>query len=320
MKQVARSSTRAASEVRVRARSLPRTVVRLTLLLLAPAWVAASARTAAASPKEVCIAAATDGQRTRDDGRWLEAKEQFLTCAAATCPGLVRAECARWLSDLDAKIPSVVLGAKDASGVDLTAVRVLLDGKPYVNALDGRPRQLDPGAHRLRFVGEGDLAANVDVVIRAGESARVVVAVLEPESGISGARATTAAPPASMSSASSSPPSTRDSSAPRSSYAAPMWILGGLAVTSAGAATALVVYAHDENDALSSSCSPRCTDARTSELRTSLAFANVAAVATLLSLGGLTYLIVKSATAPTTIAVVPSLSPQGAGASATLRY
>lgn len=289
-----------------------RRATTLLATMLASAWIAAPAPAHAETPKRLCIESATEGQRARDDGHWLEAKERFLVCAAASCPGLVRAECARWLAEVDAKIPTIVLGAKNAAGADLTAVRVLVDGRPFVEALDGRPRPLDPGTHRLRFEGEGDLSASLEVVVRAGESARVVVATLEGKEST---------PPPARPLVAPEPPAPR----PPPSYAAPLWVFGALTVASAAATTALVVYAHDEDDALSTQCSPRCSDAATRPLRTSLAFANVGAVAALLSLGGLGYFIVKSATAPssapaTSVAIVPVLSPSAGGAFALIRY
>ena len=267
MTPVARSSTRAASD---RAR-LRRAVVGLALLAASGAGIA----TARAEPsKQACIDAATHGQKVRDDGRWLEAKASFLTCASVACPGIVRAECARWLADIDAQLPSVVLGARTAAGADLTAVRVTMDGQPFVTELDGRPRGLDPGAHHFRFEDRGGRITTADVVVRAGESARVVVATF--------ADAAPAPAPAPA-------PSAPSSSEARSTV--PLWIAGGLTLAAAGLATAMVFYAHGEDDVVRGSCSPRCSDGALRPLRTSLAVANVAMVTSVLSLGAFGYFV-----------------------------
>ena len=273
MTPVARSSTRAASD---RAR-LRRAVVGLALLAASGAGIA----TARAEPsKQACIDAATHGQKVRDDGRWLEAKASFLTCASVACPGIVRAECARWLADIDAQLPSVVLGARSAAGADLTAVRVTMDGQPFVTELDGRPRGLDPGAHHFRFEDRGGRITAADVVVRAGESARVVVATFADA-------APEHAPPLALGPAPA--PSAPSSSEGRSTV--PLWIAGGLTLAAAGLATAMVIYAHGEDDVVRGSCSPRCSDGALRPLRTSLAVANVAMVTSVLSLGAFGYFV-----------------------------
>ena len=93
------------------------------------ALVLGSANAYGASPtKDQCIDAAEEGQGLRDKGRMILARARFLACSNAGCPGVVAKECTSWLNDIDARIPTVVLGAVDGSGGDLVEVKVSLLG------------------------------------------------------------------------------------------------------------------------------------------------------------------------------------------------
>ncbi len=137
-----------------------------------------SGGTARADVKRSCVAAADAGQTARDQGRYRVARDQFALCAREACPKLVTQTCAGWLRELDAGMPTIVLGAKDERGMDLTDVRVELDGAPLVARLDGKPIALDPGEHTVRFEREGAAPAEQHVVARAGEKNRLVVVAL----------------------------------------------------------------------------------------------------------------------------------------------
>jgi hypothetical protein len=128
--------------------------------------------------KKECLAAAERGQTERDDGRYRAARESFLTCARDTCPKVILQSCTRWLRELDQDAPTVVLGAKDAQGSDLTDVKVSFDSAPFATLLDGKPVEADAGEHVFRFEREGSVPVEQKLVLRAGERARVVTVVL----------------------------------------------------------------------------------------------------------------------------------------------
>src|SRR5580704_5018677 len=92
-------------------------VVAFTLAsgVLFPAW---------ADEKQACSDAYQLAQTLRDQHKLVKAREQLRVCAAATCPGFISKECTGWLKDVDARVPSVVLTAKDAAGADVTDARV----------------------------------------------------------------------------------------------------------------------------------------------------------------------------------------------------
>src|ERR1700678_4573205 len=88
----------------------------------------------------VCIAASTDGQTLRKQGRLLAAREEMIACARDACPPIVRSHCARWLSEVDAATPSVVVRAEDPAGADVMGARLFIDGRP--GKLDGQAVRL----------------------------------------------------------------------------------------------------------------------------------------------------------------------------------
>jgi hypothetical protein len=141
---------------------------------------AASPLARAADTKAECIAAADQGQSLRDDGKYTRAREEFATCARETCPKVVAHSCNQWLHETDEATPTVVLGAKDAAGQDLTNAQVTMDGSSFAESLDGKPVQVDPGQHLFRFTRPGSDPAQASVVLRAGEKNRVVGVTLNP--------------------------------------------------------------------------------------------------------------------------------------------
>lgn len=142
--------------------------------------LAASSLAYAGDPKIECISAADQAQQARDDGKWRAARDGFVSCSRAACPKMVAASCTKWAREIEEGMPTVVLAAKDASGADLTDVRVTIDGAPLATVLDGKPVDVDPGAHKLRFSREGSEPAEQSVVVKAGEKLRSVSVVLHP--------------------------------------------------------------------------------------------------------------------------------------------
>jgi hypothetical protein len=133
----------------------------------------------AADAKAECIAAADQGQSLRDEGKYSRARETFAKCARDACPKVVAQSCNRWLHETDEATPTVVLGARDEAGQDLTNAQVAMDGGPLAESLDGKPVQVDPGQHVFRFARPGSEPAEASVVLRAGEKNRVVGVTLK---------------------------------------------------------------------------------------------------------------------------------------------
>lgn len=125
------------------------------------------------SAKE-CIQANERAIELRDAHSLRQAREQLLVCASPSCPGEVRGECERLVVVVTNEIPSVVFAAKDGSGRDRVSVRVLVDGSPVTERLDGTPLVLDPGTHTFRFEAPGEKPVETSALVREGEKNRPI--------------------------------------------------------------------------------------------------------------------------------------------------
>jgi hypothetical protein len=117
------------------------------------------------------------------------ARAQLLVCAHAACPADVRRECTRRVSEINAAMPTVVFEAKDASGNDISAVKVSIDGQPLVERLEGTALSIDPGEHSFTFEPQapGQPAVQKKFVIREGEKERrEVIALGTPAASTAG--------------------------------------------------------------------------------------------------------------------------------------
>ena len=124
-----------------------------------------------------CIDASTAGQTQRNAGKLLESRQAMIACARDACPPIVRSHCAKWLTEVESMIPSIVVRVQDASGADAVDARVVVDGTP--SKLDGKPVLLDPGDHIVAVEGGGGLRQDAHVLLVAGEHARLVTLRLQ---------------------------------------------------------------------------------------------------------------------------------------------
>lgn len=171
---------------------------RISLIAVALAAAAASFAPAArgADPKAECIAAADRGQTDRDAGHYLRARDSFAICVRDVCPRIIVKSCTRWMGELEDAMPTVVLGAKDDAGQDLTAAHVTMDGAALTEVLDGQPIAVDPGPHVLRFEKAGSEPAEEHIVIRAGEKNREVAVTMHSAGGAPASTPSPASEPA----------------------------------------------------------------------------------------------------------------------------
>lgn len=130
-----------------------------------------------------CFAAAVDGQKLRNAGKLLAARDALIACSSAACPAEVTRDCTRWLAEVNASTPSIVFAAKDAAGADLADVRVEVDGADAGTTADGRAVPLDPGPHEAVFARPDGARAREAFVARVGDKNRTVVARFAPADG-----------------------------------------------------------------------------------------------------------------------------------------
>lgn len=233
-----------------------------TAIVLAASSLLLVSNAAAAPPKkDDCINAFDAGQRAKREGHLKQAHESLLICVQTECPAVLRSDCGDVLKQVDAAQPSIVLGASDAKGNDLTDVTVELDGAPLVTALDGRAVLVDPGQLSLVFKRPPWDPVTVDVLVKEAEKNRSVRATLGPPAPVS-------APPAATKPV---PPAPARGVV---GYAVP----GALAALGVGAlafAGVTRLGAGSDADDLKASCGPTCPQSERDALSSDLVRANV---------------------------------------------
>jgi len=207
-------------------------------LLLLGLGAALAPRAALADDKAACLDATAKGQRLRGSHMLVEAREQFRVCAAAQCPAVVQTDCARWLDEVEAAMPTVVVAAKSGAGRDLFDVKVSVDGKPLASKLDGQAVPMNAGAHTFHFEQADGTSLDQQVMIKEGEKNQAVSAVLGPAPALPAAAPGVGGPAPAAGSSSSSP------------WRTVGWVVGGAGVVGLGVGTAFgLVAIGDKNGA-----------------------------------------------------------------------
>ncbi len=190
-----------------------------------------------------CVAANEQAGPLRKAGRVREARANMLRCTAPSCPALVRDDCIKSATALEAAVPTIVFAVQDAAGNELRAVVVSMDGEPLVGKLDGTAVEVDPGEHLFRFDVAGAGSVDKPLVIREGEKnrqERILLGVTAPAGPTPPPPASPTPPPPSASLPATTPP---PSTAPASVPSAQPGGLGGQRVASlviAGAGIAAI--------------------------------------------------------------------------------
>jgi len=133
---------------------------------------------ARAADKASCLAAHESSQAERKQGRLLAAQATLAKCAEESCPGPVRADCAKWLGEVEAAVPTVVIRVVDENGKDPTSTtKGELDAHPV--ALDGLPIRVDPGKHVVVVRRADGATRTASIVVVEGEHDRVLTLTFE---------------------------------------------------------------------------------------------------------------------------------------------
>jgi hypothetical protein len=235
--------------------------MRPLLLGASLASVVLSSVVALAADRDDCFNAAEATQKLKGEKKLSAAREQVLVCSRDVCPGVVRADCAKWLTEIDAAMPTVVIRARDESGHDLIEVRVLVDGVEVKPKLDGIAIPLDPGQHKLRYEPAGKPAVEDTILAVENEKGRVLRVDLRG-GGQPATPPPIATPPR---------PTTRAGASP-----AP-WIIGGAGVASLVVFGVLEIVAQGEYSDLKNGCGATrsCTDSQVSGTQTKFVAAGI---------------------------------------------
>ncbi len=231
-----------------------------------------------------CAEQAERGQVLRDELRLVDARALLVACAQRECPGVVRASCTEWLTDVDRRIPSIVVNSKDGDGHDVTGGRLLLDGAIVAESNEARAIRVDPGPHALRYEATGFDPASEQLVLREGEGVRVVTLHLVRPAP---AARDPAPPPTTSPAPLLSPPPLASEKKPAGRAISPaVYALGGVSLAALGAFAYLGLTGASEYRDLDRQCAPHCADAQISAVRTRFLVADIALVVSLLSAGG----------------------------------
>lgn len=246
-----------------------------------------------ADEKKACFAASEKAQQLRNDGKLIAARDTLAECQKPTCPKFVQQDCAQWTSEVLKLLPSIVPAAKDPKGRDLVDVKVFLDGALVSERLDGKPIDVDPGVHQVRFEGKDTPVVEERVVARQGEQSRIVSVTLGKPA--------------------SSDPWTPPPKGEEGGSSAPVlaYVVGGLGI--AALATALVIDLGANSDAreLRDTCAPRCAQDRVDAVEQKYLIAGITAgVGGALLIGGAVLFFTHKGSKPAKASAL-RLTPRG---------
>ncbi|HVH45214.1 MAG TPA: hypothetical protein VM925_22835 [Labilithrix sp.] len=215
--------------------------------------------------RAVCADMYKNAQVQRKSGALRRARESLLVCVSDRCPSILQPDCTRWLTEVEAALPSVAIAAKGADGKDITTVRVTVDGQPFTEMLDGKSLSIDPGAHVFVFEHGSEQPIEQTIMVREGEKARVVsVSWAKTQSDVSG---TTAAAPAKR-------------GAPTTA-----WVFGGIGLAGLATFGVLGIHGMSRRSALEDECFGQCSQSKVDSIKSEFMIADIALGVGVVSLG-----------------------------------
>jgi hypothetical protein len=215
-----------------------------------------------------CADHAARAQKLRDATKLVESRELFLACARQECAATVRDACSDGLADVDRRVPSIVVNARDAGGQDIPTVRAFLDGTSLPDTASVTAVRVNPGKHTVRYEADGFVPMESRLVLREGEGVRVL-AVTFRRPGEVGNRSSAEAP---------------SSGVGRPSVLT--YALGGTAIASLGLFAVAGLMGVSEYNKLERECSPKCSASELDDVRTKFVIADVALLVGLITGGG----------------------------------
>jgi hypothetical protein len=256
----------------------PRLLAAAVILAAASRPTAAAADDAGASAPshDQCADAYEKAQRLRKEYALRAAHEQLMTCANQACPGFVKQDCAKWLGEVEASTPTVVILAHGADGQAIEDVHVTMDGQPLTDHLDGRAIAVDPGPHTMRYEAGGKVAEERVIVAEGVKNQQIVAQIGAP------APAATAQP---------------ETPAPASHRTVPTatWVLGGVAVVGAISFATFAAMGRSVQG-----CAPSCSRSQVDDLRRDYVIADASWITGLVAAGAALYFYLTAPTVTST--------------------
>jgi hypothetical protein len=231
--------------------------------------------------REQCAASAEQAQQLRDDGKYRRAREQMLVCARDVCPGPIKSDCGKWLTELDRDAPTVVFGARDSKGSDVLDVKVWMDGAPIQERLDGKPVLVDSGDHTFKFESKDGAAKEERVLLRAAEKARPII-VTFPGPNV---------PDKKDGAGGSGGSGVGGDSGGKEGSIVPALVVGGIGVAALGSFAIFGIGGKNDVDDLQK-CKPFCAEKDVDSARTKLIIADISLGVGIVALGVATYMFI----------------------------
>ena len=206
------------------------------------------------TPEQECMRAHEQAQVLRLDGNLMQSKNALKACSLEVCPAIVQRDCVRWLDEVSTQIPTVVFEAITQAGA-AQRVTVKQGGQVLASELDGRPLAMNPGYYEFSFELPGQSPKFVAVLLKQGEKNRLVTVDFREPPNLSTANTAPAAAPPTPVAVSSRPTPTS------------VYVLGGLSLVGASAATILGINTRVKEDRAYDECAPRCSEDRVDSIQ-----------------------------------------------------
>jgi hypothetical protein len=274
---------------------------------------------AQAVEKVACVDAHARSQEFRQTNKLRHSRAQLLICADASCPVLVRADCVDWLSQIEQRVPSLAIDARDAADHRLTAVRVIVDGETVLDNLTQPVVRLDAGQHQFRFEHEGSPPIAMNVALREGEPGRTLLIQFGAPPGVNDAHHNSTVPPR-MPVITPTPAPTPTSHSTQSRHPRAPIVTGAVAALSLGSMAYFGIRGLQAASRLKEQCGSSCSPDSVAPVRTQLLVADIS-MATAVIMGGITaWFILDNRQAGEAGSMGPSVSASVGADSIGLRY
>lgn len=237
---------------------------------------------------DACVAAYDSSQRLRRDGKLSDTRAELVICAQEECPAPVRKQCTTWLREVNEALPTVVFGARDANGNDVSETRVLEGDRVVAKRIDGREVSLDPGEHVFVFVFPGGQRVERRVLVRQAEKNRLLD-VVEPSPK---AKPTVTKPRA------------KPKAVPSEKHGPPVAaiVLGSLGAVALGTFALLALDARSDIEDLEDDCAPECDQSDVDRAHRKALIADISLGVSVVSFGAAGWLWLDHSSASTTTA------------------
>ena len=206
---------------------------------------------AVAQEPSTCDDSYVAAQRLRQDGQLLASRTALTQCLADGCAEYQRADCGRWLDEVQRDIPTVVFRVVDPEGRERTDVEVTRGDAVLTRELDGKPLSLDPGSHTFFLAWPGATPVERTVTIVNGEKNRMIVVDMQDKTP------TPTPAPAQPDAPTGVHPLT--------------WVLGAVGVVGFGVFAGVGAYSLSLEK-----CAPLCSDGDVDDIETTRIVADVA--------------------------------------------